>query len=95
MMPNLRARVAVAFLAALLLPCTRPCLAQKGGPSPAYKAELRKTLEQRRQRRARGGNSPATNSIVPWLMPPTLIIRATPEVHNEVQSLFWLLRRSP
>jgi hypothetical protein len=48
----------------------------------------------RRQRRARLGSSPAVNSIVPWLMPPTLIIRATPEVHNEVQSLLGALRRS-
>jgi hypothetical protein len=95
MMPNLRARVAVAFLAALLLSCPRPCVAQKGGPSPAFKAELRKTLEMRRQRRARLGSTPAANSIVPWLMPPTLIIRATPEVHDEVQSLFRVLRRGP
>jgi hypothetical protein len=88
-------RVAVALLAALLLPCPRPCVAQQGGPSPAFKAELRKTLEKRRQRRSRLGISPAPNSIVPWLMPPTLIIRATPEVHDEVQSLLWLLRRYP
>ncbi len=88
-------RVAIAFLAALLLPYPGPCVAQKAGPSPAYQAELRKTLEQRRQRRARSGNVPATNAIVPWPMPPTLIIRATPEVHDEVHSLLWLLRRSP
>ena len=93
-MPILRARVAVALLALLLLSWHRPCVAQQGGPSPAFKAELRKTLERRRQRRARLGVNPAPNSIVPWLMPPTLIIRATPEVHDEVQSLFWLLRRS-
>ena len=86
-------RLAVAFLAAVLLPW--PCIAQQGGPSPAFQAELRKTVEQRRQRRARRGISPAPNSIVPWLMPPTLIIRATPEVHDEVQSLLWLLRRYP
>jgi hypothetical protein len=95
MMPILRTRVAVAFLAALLMSCPRPCLAQKGGPSPAFKAELQKTLEKRRQRRARLGASPAPNSILPWLMPPALIIRATPDVHDEVQSLFWLLRRGP
>ena len=95
MMPSVRARVAVAFLAALLVRRPRPCVAQQRGPSPAYKAELRKTVEQRRQRRARQGSSPAANSIVPWLMPPTLIIRTTPDVHDEVQSLLWLLRRSP
>jgi hypothetical protein len=93
-MPSLRARVAIAFLTAFLLP--RPCSAQQqGGPSPAFHAELRKTLEQRRQRRARRGINPAPNSIVPWLMPPTLIVRATPEVHDEVQSLLWILRRYP
>jgi hypothetical protein len=95
MMLRWQIRLAVAFLAALLLPWARPCVAQQGGPSPAYKAELRKTLEQRRQRRARQGGSPAPNSIVPWPMPPSLIIRATPDIHDEVQSLFWLLRRSP
>lgn len=92
MTPKLRTRVAGVFLAALLLPW--PCVAQQGRPSPAFKAELRKTLEQRRQRRARQGGSPAVNSIIPWPMPPALIIRATPDVHDEVQSLFWLLRRS-
>ena len=60
---------------------------------PAFQAELRKTLEQRRARRTRSRVRPP-NVIVPWLMPPALIIRATPEVHDEVQSLFWLLRRS-
>jgi hypothetical protein len=94
MMPSSGTRLAVALSAAVLLPSPPPCAAQKGGPSPAFQAELRKTLEQRRQRRARGGGRPAVNAIIPWPMPPALIIRATPEVHDEVQSLLGALRRS-
>src|SRR4051812_538939 len=70
-----------------------PCFGQNRGPSPAFQAELRKTLEQRRARRARTGMRPP-NAIVPWLMPPALIIRATPEVHDEVQTLLDTLRSS-
>jgi hypothetical protein len=32
-------------------------------------------------------------AIVPWPMPPALIIRHTPEVHGEVDSLVGRLRK--
>ncbi len=85
----------VALIWALLLPHPMPCHAQQRGPSPAFRAELQKTLEKRRQRRARRGDGFAPNSIVPWMMPPSLIIRATPEVHDEVNSLLRTLRKGP
>ena len=94
-MSRLGTRPIVPLLAGLLLSLPSPSLAQKGGPSPAFKAELQKTLEKRRQRRARRGQSPAPNAIVPWIMPPTLIIRATPEVHDEVEALLRALRYGP
>jgi hypothetical protein len=69
-------------------------------PSEAYKASIRKTLEKRRQRRARLARAqgldeaPPLGAIVPWPMPPALIIRQTPAVHDEVNSLLGQLRRS-
>jgi hypothetical protein len=94
-MGRLKARLIVPLLLGVFLISQGPCLAQKGGPSPAFRAELQKTLEKKRQRRARRGESRAPNAIVPWPMPPALIIRATPEVHDEVEGLLKALRRAP
>jgi hypothetical protein len=59
---------------------------------------MRRTVERRRQRRARlqqnaGNTAQAVGAIVPWPMPPALIIRQTREVHGEVGSLVYGLRR--
>jgi hypothetical protein len=70
-----------------------PLAAQAAEPSPAYKAALRRTAELRKQRR----RSPAPSSvgvIVPYPMPPSLIIRQTPEVHDDIDRLLRLLRGS-
>jgi hypothetical protein len=70
-----------------------------GEASAAYQESLRKTVERRRERRARrqrngrDSSSGAVGAIVPWLMPPALIIRHTREVHDEVDSLLYGLRR--
>jgi hypothetical protein len=70
----------------------------RGEPSAAYQESVRQTVERRRERRARrqqnAGNSDlAVGAIVPWPMPPALIIRHTREVHGEVDSLLYGLRR--
>lgn len=72
-------------------------------PSEEFQASIRKTVEQRRRRRARraaagaAGRGPddprPVGAIVPWPMPPALIIRQTPQVHDEVGSLLDGLRR--
>jgi hypothetical protein len=67
-------------------------------PSAAYQESLRQTVERRRQRRARrqqnaGDSAAAVGAIVPWPMPPALIIRHTPEVHGQVDSFLYGLRR--
>jgi hypothetical protein len=67
-------------------------------PSADYQASLRKTVERRRQRRARrqqnaADASGAVGAIVPWPMPPALIIRHTRDVHGEVGSLLSGVRR--
>jgi hypothetical protein len=68
-------------------------------PSAAYRDSLRKTLEKRRERRARRAQGQGFDgarpigAIVPWPLPPALIIRHTPEVHGEVDSLLGRLRR--
>jgi hypothetical protein len=69
-------------------------MSHAGEPSPEYKAGLRRTLELRKQRkRAPVARPPGV--IVPYPLPPSLIIRHRPEVHDEVESLLNLLRRSP
>ncbi len=72
--------------------------ARAGEPSAAYRESLRQTVERRRQRRARrqqgaADASRAIGAIVPWPMPPALIIRHTREVHGEIESLSDGLRR--
>jgi hypothetical protein len=67
-------------------------------PSAAYQDSLRRTVERRRQRRARqqqnaGDAAEAVGAIVTWPMPPALIIRHTREVHGDVGSLLFGLRR--
>src|SRR5262245_28500109 len=64
-------------------------------PGEDFQAGIRKTVEQRRQRRARRGQAEGRppGAIVPWPMPPALIIRQTPEVHDEIGSLLGQLRK--
>jgi hypothetical protein len=91
-----RSRHVAALAAAwfVFLPTAAAGQDRNRGASPAFQAELRKTLEQRRARRTRAGVRPP-NAIIPWPMPPVLIIRATPEVHDEIDSLLGKLRRYP
>ncbi len=87
--------------AAAVGPAARPPAAAgapRRQPSEEFQAEIRKTVEQRRRRRARraqGGPDVTrpVGAIVPWPMPPALIIRQTPQVHEEVGSLLDGLRR--
>lgn len=66
-------------------------------PSEAHRESLRRTIELRRQRRSKQGQGIAGASpvggIVPWPMPPALVIRHTPRVHDEIGSFLGLLRR--
>ncbi len=95
MMVTHRRRLVTTLLAAFVLMLPVPAIAQQGRPSARFRAELRRTLEKRRQlRTSRTGIRPP-NAIVPWLMPPALIIRATPDVHDEIQSLLGTLRKYP
>jgi hypothetical protein len=60
-------------------------------PSEEYKQGLRKTLERRRQRRQAGATR-ADGMIVPYPMPPAVIIRQTSDTHDEIQALLNMLR---
>ena len=69
-----------------------PCVSYAAEPSPEYRAALRRTAELRKQRRQdRTARPPGV--IVAYPLPPALIIRHTPEVHDEVRGLLDLLRR--
>jgi len=83
----------VLFLVPALVPMAAfaPQGSQAGEPSPAYQASLRRTLELRKQRR-RAPTARPVGVIVPYPMPPSLIIRQTPEVHDEIEGLLRLLR---
>jgi hypothetical protein len=66
-------------------------------PSQAYQESMRRTIEKQRERRAnrrQGMSEPRQiGGIVPWPMPPALVIRHTPDVHDEIESLVGMLRR--
>lgn len=59
--------------------------------SPAYRAELRRTAELRKQRRRDRARPPGAIAAYPF--PRALIIRHSPEVHNDIEALLDLLRR--
>ena len=61
-------------------------------PSPQRQAELRQLVEKRKRRRAARGGATAVGTVVPHPMPPSLIIRHTPQVHGEVEDLLRMLR---
>jgi hypothetical protein len=66
-------------------------------PSQAYRESIRRTVEKRRQRRVKRqqamGDSSPIGGIGMWPMPPALIIRQTPQVHDEIETLLGVLRR--
>jgi hypothetical protein len=61
-------------------------------PSPEYRAGLKRTAELRKHRR-RDATAQPVGVIVPYPFPPALIIRHTPQVHDEVRGLLDVLRR--
>lgn len=63
-----------------------------GEPSEEYRAGLKRTLELRQRRRGNVRRQPV-GAIFPYPMPPSLIIRHTPEVHDEIRDLLNVLRR--
>lgn len=96
----MRGRITRFALLAGLVGVTLPLYAQEPAPprsgwSPEYQAGLKRTLELRRQRRRAGVARPAVGRIVPYPMPPSLIIRQTPEVHDEIGGLLRVLRGGP
>jgi hypothetical protein len=85
-------RLGPALAVVLLTSATDPPPASAGEFSAAYQASLRRTVELRRQRRLDRAEPPV-GTIVPWPAPPTLIIRQTPEVHDEIRGLLRVLRQ--
>jgi hypothetical protein len=80
-------------------PAKADAKAPRREPSREFQDSIRKTVEKRRQRRALRAQALGTvdgqppGAIVPWPMPPALIIRQTPPVHDEIDSLLGQLRR--
>jgi hypothetical protein len=85
-------RLTLAFLTSLSIAATTSTSTRADEPSAEYRAVLRRTLELRKERKGNRATAPV-GKIVPYPMPPTLIIRHTREVHGEVESLLRLLRR--
>lgn len=81
-------RRSLRIAAALVLLACEP--AARADFSAEYQANLRKTIAMRTQRQRSLASRPGR--IVPFPMPPTLIIRQTPEVHGEIRDLLRLLR---
>jgi hypothetical protein len=81
---------AAALLAILALFASAIPAASAGEPSEQYKAELKRTLELKRQRR--GAARVPVGVIEMYPIPPALIIRQTRENHDEIGALLNLLR---
>ncbi len=69
-------------------------------PSPARRESLRRTIEKRRQRRAQLAQEQTSTAsigsigaIVPWPMPPALVIRHTGATHDEINDFLAILRK--
>jgi hypothetical protein len=88
---NMRKSRWVCLIMAAVLATPIVASSTAGEPSEEYKAGLRKTLERRKQRRMAGPGQ-ADGLIVPYPMPPALIVRQTRENHDEIQSLLDMLR---
>ena len=90
---NRTCRWAVAALAAILaFDADEPASAQvPRRPAPPQAGARPKAAPKRSARRRPKANAPV-GLIVPWPFPPALIIRQTPEAHDEVQALLNMLR---
>ncbi len=77
-------RVTLAVLASLIVTGTSSTSTDANEPSAEYRAVLRRTLEHRKGRKGIRATVPA-GKIVPYPMPPSLIIRHTREVHGDVE----------
>jgi hypothetical protein len=78
----------IAVLTALVLVVPE---VRAGDWSPEYRASLQRTLELRKQRRRLAESQPVGQMFL-YPMPPALIIRHTPEVHEEIEDLLRALR---
>ena len=89
---SLTSRRAIVLLASMFVVGASATSLRANEPSAEYRAVLRRTIERRKEgKRAR--KTAAVGKIVPYPMPPSLIIRQTREVHGEVEGLLGLLRR--
>jgi hypothetical protein len=82
-------RLALLVILPVVLALAAP-EARSQEPSEAFRESIRRTIELRKQRRRMG--RPAVGRIEFYPMPPALIIRQTPEVHDEIGALLDLLR---
>ena len=86
-MPRSHCRTLATFAALLAVSSVSPA----AEPSPQFRAELQRTIEKRKERR-RTRTAQPVGAVVPYPFPPALIIRHTPEVHDEIQALLRALR---
>lgn len=85
-------RRTLVFLASLGVAEAMSTSTHADEPSAEYRAVLRRTIELRRGRREIR-SATAVGKILPYPMPPSLIIRHTREVHGDIENLLGLLRR--
>jgi hypothetical protein len=88
---RVRDRRWAALLAAVVLIAAAPARAKADDWSQEYKDSLKRTAELRKLRRRSAASQPV-GEIIPYPMPPVLIIRATSETHDEIGALLDLLR---
>jgi hypothetical protein len=60
---------------------------------PSDRGEATARRARREQQQAQGMPPAAVGAVVPWPMPPELVIRQTPDVYSEITALLSALRR--
>jgi hypothetical protein len=84
-------RLAPLALALAFGPPSMPAPARADEPSMTFEESIRHTIEVRNRKRRRVETS-RPGRIVPYPMPPVLVIRQTPEAHDEIRDFLRLLR---
>jgi hypothetical protein len=96
-MPRIRSLIALTLTAAVLvtgasvaIPSTFAQDPPNAGAGQNKGKDAANNKKKAARRRPRGNG--AVGVIVPYPMPPVLIIRQTPEAHDEIQALLNMLR---
>jgi hypothetical protein len=95
-MPLARRLLAIALGAAILVTgvvaTTPSTFAQDPANQGKANAKDKAAATKKKPARRKSNRNGAVGAIVPYPFPPVLIIRQTPEAHDEIRALLFMLR---